>query len=217
VLYFPRLGFELLPEEQLLTPALLARACATSASDADGRLKGVAATKPAAAAAAMIGRFRSQARQLIDGCCRTTALAAHGADQLSAGAGRDARAVLARRRPALARRCIPVAPNYGERILRVFTNRQSRKAHRASGGRRAFRGRREALPAARQAVLRWQARLLQALHVTKSFRSEYDHLMLQLHDGMKSTWRTRKLAAGKGRVPAGLGVGVLLRPDLATP
>jgi hypothetical protein len=33
---------------------------------------------------------------------------------------------------------------------------------------------------------RWQAKLLQALHVTKSFRSEYDHLMLQLHDGMKS-------------------------------
>ncbi len=33
---------------------------------------------------------------------------------------------------------------------------------------------------------RWQARLLRALRVTKSFRSEYDHLMLQLHDGMKS-------------------------------
>jgi hypothetical protein len=28
--------------------------------------------------------------------------------------------------------------------------------------------------------------LLNALHVTKSLRSEYDHLMLQLHDGMKS-------------------------------
>ena len=31
----------------------------------------------------------------------------------------------------------------------------------------------------------WQAKVLQALRVTKSFRSEYDHLMLQLHDGMK--------------------------------
>ncbi len=31
----------------------------------------------------------------------------------------------------------------------------------------------------------WQAKVLQALHVTKSLRSEYDHLMLQLHDGMK--------------------------------
>jgi hypothetical protein len=41
------------------------------------------------------------------------------------------------------------------------------------------------LPRARP-YSRWQARLLQTLHVTKSFRSEYDHLMLQLHDGMKS-------------------------------
>ena len=33
---------------------------------------------------------------------------------------------------------------------------------------------------------RWQASLLNGLHVTKSMRSEYDHLMLQLHDAMKS-------------------------------
>jgi len=32
----------------------------------------------------------------------------------------------------------------------------------------------------------WQAALLHSLHITKSLRSEYDHLMLQLHDGMKS-------------------------------
>lgn len=31
----------------------------------------------------------------------------------------------------------------------------------------------------------WQARALNALQVTKSLRSEYDHLMLQLHDLMK--------------------------------
>src|SRR6185369_3107153 len=29
-------------------------------------------------------------------------------------------------------------------------------------------------------------RLLRAMRVTKSLRSEYDHLMLQLHDAMKS-------------------------------
>lgn len=32
----------------------------------------------------------------------------------------------------------------------------------------------------------WQARALRALRVTKSLRSEYDHLMLQLHDAMKA-------------------------------
>jgi hypothetical protein len=33
---------------------------------------------------------------------------------------------------------------------------------------------------------RWRAKGLQMLGVTKSLRSEYDHLMLQLHDAMKS-------------------------------
>jgi hypothetical protein len=33
---------------------------------------------------------------------------------------------------------------------------------------------------------RWQAHALYALQVTKSLRSEYDHLMLQLHDAMKA-------------------------------
>ena len=33
---------------------------------------------------------------------------------------------------------------------------------------------------------RLQSRLLRLLRVTKSLRSEYDHLMLQLHDAMKS-------------------------------
>jgi len=32
----------------------------------------------------------------------------------------------------------------------------------------------------------WQARVLEVLHVTKQLRSEYDHLMLQLHDRMKA-------------------------------
>jgi len=39
---------------------------------------------------------------------------------------------------------------------------------------------------------RLQARLLRALRVTKSLRSEYDHLMLQLHDGMKSDLEYQK-------------------------
>lgn len=34
--------------------------------------------------------------------------------------------------------------------------------------------------------VRRQARALEALRITKRFRSEYDHLMLQLHDAMKA-------------------------------
>jgi len=41
---------------------------------------------------------------------------------------------------------------------------------------------------------RWQAKALRALRVTKSLRSEYDHLMLQLHDAMKSDLDYQKTA-----------------------
>src|SRR6185369_949024 len=44
---------------------------------------------------------------------------------------------------------------------------------------------RQFLPRARPYSAR-AARLLRLLKVTKSLRTEYDHLMLQLHDGMKS-------------------------------
>ncbi|MFL6692517.1 MAG: Kdo hydroxylase family protein, partial [Ramlibacter sp.] len=40
----------------------------------------------------------------------------------------------------------------------------------------------------------WQAKALNALHVTKSLRSEYDHLMLQLHDRMKMDDRYQREA-----------------------
>jgi hypothetical protein len=33
---------------------------------------------------------------------------------------------------------------------------------------------------------RWRAQVINALGITKSLRSEYDHLMLKLHDAMKS-------------------------------
>jgi hypothetical protein len=80
----------------------------------------------------------------------------------------------------------PSRPNYGERILRVFTNVNPAGAPRVWRVGEPFETvARRFLPRAKP-YSRWQARLLQTLHVTKSFRSEYDHLMLQLHDGMKS-------------------------------
>ena len=42
--------------------------------------------------------------------------------------------------------------------------------------------------------VQWQAKLINALGITKSLRSEYDHLMLQLHDGMKADLAYQKEA-----------------------
>jgi hypothetical protein len=80
----------------------------------------------------------------------------------------------------------PSRPNYGERILRVFTNANPDGAPRVWRVGEPFETvAKRFLPRA-QPYSRWQAKALRALRVTKSLRSEYDHLMLQLHDAMKS-------------------------------
>jgi len=69
VLYFPRLGFELRPEERsLLTPSLLSPDVRNISLDANGKLKGAVGDEAVQrTAAAMVGRFRAQATQLIHG------------------------------------------------------------------------------------------------------------------------------------------------------
>ncbi len=79
----------------------------------------------------------------------------------------------------------PTRPTYGERILRVFTNVNPVGAPRVwRVGERFDAVARRFVPTAKPYRL-WQAKALNALNLTKSLRSEYDHLMLQLHDGMK--------------------------------
>ena len=42
--------------------------------------------------------------------------------------------------------------------------------------------------------VRWQSKALNKLGITKSLHSEYDHLMLQLHDSMKADMQYQKKA-----------------------
>jgi hypothetical protein len=80
----------------------------------------------------------------------------------------------------------PSRPNRGERLLRVFTNVNLEGQPRVWRVGEPFEDvAKRFLPRVKPYVA-WQARLLNALHVTKSLRSEYDHLMLQLHDAMKA-------------------------------
>lgn len=189
VLYFPRLGFELRPaERELLTPSVLSPDVRNISLDANGRLKGVAGSEARQqAVAAMVGRFRADAQQLIHGLLPHYTPALRLAPTSYRPAQVETRVQSWR---ADDRRLhidsFPSRPNYGERILRVFTNVNpdgAPRVWRVGEPFEAVAGR--FLPRAKP-YARWQARLLQTLHVTKSFRSEYDHLMLQLHDGMKS-------------------------------
>ena len=189
VLYFPRLAFELLDgEDALLTPALLSPDVRNISLDANGQIKGVVGGADVQrAAAAMVGRFRAQAQQLVQGLRPHYTEALRYAPTSYRPAQVESRVQSWR---ADDRRMhvdsFPSRPNYGERILRVFTNANPHGKPRVWRVGEPFEdvaGR--FLPRAKP-YSRWQAKVLHKLHVTKSLRSEYDHLMLQLHDGMKS-------------------------------
>ncbi|KQP44235.1 Kdo hydroxylase family protein [Pseudorhodoferax sp. Leaf274] len=189
VLYFPRLRFDLLPQERrLLDPALLAEGSRNISLDGQGKLKGAAGDAGTQqAVAAMVARFRSQARQLVDG--------------LLPGYGTALRMAPTSFRPAQVETrtqswraddkrlhvdAFPSRPNYGERILRVFTNLNPDGAPRVWRVGEPFEAVAQRFLPRLKPYSRWQAKALRTLRVTKSLRSEYDHLMLQLHDAMKS-------------------------------
>lgn len=189
LLYFPDLSFELsLSEQSLLRPDVRAGRSRNISLGPDSRLKG-AAGDPAeqAALSAMLIRFRAHAHGLVHrlfpyyrsalrmGNCSFRPAQVEGRQQSLRANDR-----------LLHVDAFPSRPNRGERILRVFTNVNP------SGVPRVWRlGEpfevlaRRFLPQARPYVP-WQARMLQRLGITKSLRSEYDHLMLELHDIMKS-------------------------------
>ena len=155
---------------------------------ASGELKGVVGDDDTKALmAGMIGRFRAQAEGLLGN------LVPRYGEHLRRGATSFRPSVVQNRVQSWRaddRRmhvdAFPSRPNYGERLLRVFTNVNQDGEPRVWRVGEPFEDvARRFLPKARP-YSAWQAKVLNALHVTKSLRSDYDHLMLQLHDGMKS-------------------------------
>ncbi|MGN6701892.1 MAG: Kdo hydroxylase family protein [Burkholderiaceae bacterium] len=188
VLYFPRLSFLPLPAERmLLNPAVRAAKARNISLDEHGHLKGAAGDDAQQAALAlMIGRFREQAQELVDSLLP----AYRGALRMAPTSYRPMQVeTRAQSWRADDRRlhvdAFPSRPNHGERILRVFANVNPAGAPRVWRVGEPFETvARRFLPKAKP-YSRWQARALHGLRVTKTLRSEYDHLMLQLHDGMK--------------------------------
>ena len=188
VLYFPRLGFAVQPEEQaLLREDTLAPKSRNISLGADGVLKGAAGSaQDQQALAAMVGRFRQQALQLVDDL-----LPEYKGQLRVAPTSFRPKQVETRAQSVRADDqrmhvdAFPSRPSYGERLLRVFTNLNPHGVPRVWRVGEDFETvARQFLPQAKPYRL-WQAKLLNAVHATKSLRSEYDHLMLQLHDLMK--------------------------------
>ncbi|MFD1892841.1 Kdo hydroxylase family protein [Ottowia beijingensis] len=188
VLFFPRLGFAVQPDEQaLLREDMLAPKSRNVSLGADGVLKGAAGSAAEQQAlAAMVGRFRQQALRLVDDLLPEY----QGLLRIAPTSFRP-RQVETRAQSVRADDqrmhvdAFPSRPSYGERLLRVFTNLNPQGVPRVWRVGEDFETiARRYLPQAKPYRL-WQAKVLNAVHATKSLRSEYDHLMLQLHDLMK--------------------------------
>lgn len=189
VLYFPALGFATFAEELgLFTPEVRSPKSRNISLDADSRLKG-AAGEPAAqrALAGMMSRFRAQGEALLG------SLAPRYKWQLRRGPVSFRPSVVETRLQSwraddrrLHVDAFPSRPNRGERLLRVFSNVNPEGLPRVWRVGQPFEQVAERFLPRLPGYSRWRAKGLQMVGVTKSLRSEYDHLMLQLHDAMKS-------------------------------
>ncbi len=199
ILYCPELAFQLLPDEnEFLSPAFaepkaknisfnrntqLLR-CAKCTIEKYDRLK------------TMLQRFSEQAEELVHRLFppyvsalqlgRTSFRPVEVAGRISSYRKDDTR---------LHVDAFPATPNQGRRILRVFANINP------EGQARHWRvGEPFSEVAARflpQVSKQWvgSASLLKWLRLTKSKRTAYDHVMLQIHDGMKADLSYQQTAA----------------------
>ncbi len=190
VLYFPNLRFAIEGGEQaLLDPAIAdPKRKNISLAPNGGALNGVLGDEVLQSAVrAFIKRYQDNARSLVDalfpeydGKLRVapTSLRLHQVETRETSWRKDD--------SRLHVDAFPSRPNYGDRILRVFTNINPKDAPRVWRVGEPFEDMaRRFLP-----VIKPQAPgsawLMNLLHITKSKCSEYDHLMLHLHDAMKA-------------------------------
>lgn len=190
VLYFPNLRFTIEGgETALLDPALADPKRKNISLDPNGgTLRGVEADPVMQSAVrALVARYQAQARMLID------RLLPEYRDALRP-APTSLRLLRVETRHTSWRKddsrlhvdAFPSRPNRGERILRVFTNVNPHGEPRVWRVGEPFEQVAQRFLPKIKRQKPGSAWLLNALQITKSPRSAYDHLMLNLHDGMKS-------------------------------
>jgi hypothetical protein len=188
VLYFPKLPFTLgNSEAALLTDALSNGRAKNISRDPDGRLQGDAASpEDSARLGTMMGRFAGHARALVLALFpRYTA----GIDQARTSyrpveiAGRSYSPRNDDKR--LHVDAFPSRPQRGRRILRVFSNIHPRGGARLWHVGEPFEDVAKKYAAKARKPLPLEPWLFETLGVTRGRRSDYDYLMLGLHDGAK--------------------------------
>jgi hypothetical protein len=188
VLVLPNLAFALSPAEQRFLDIRWSDGRAKNISVDGGTIKGArGSATDLDALAAMIARFAAEASGLIAALFPRYAphlTRARTSYRPHAAAGR---AVSWRKDDTrLHVDAFPSRPNRGERILRVFCNVNPDGEDRVWRVGEPFEAMARALLPRVRRMLPGEATLLAASRVTKSARSEYDHLMLGLHDAAKA-------------------------------
>ncbi|MGA3169887.1 MAG: Kdo hydroxylase family protein [Chthoniobacteraceae bacterium] len=188
VLFFPRLAFQLSEAERAyLTPSVLAKSKNVSFNPATGKVSGTSLTgEGQEGLTRMMGRFSESARELIEslvpvyrgriGLGRTSFRPAEIAGRASSWRKNDT---------LLHIDAFPSTPTHGNRILRLFCNVNPDGRPRVWRVGEPFEQVAEKFAPNLKRPAWGSSALLQLFGVTKSRRTEYDHLMLQLHDEMK--------------------------------
>ena len=188
VLVLPKLAFRFEPGEERFLDARWSDGRAKNISLEGAAIKGAkGSSDDLAGLAAMVARFATSASGLIAALFPRYAPYLKRARTSYRPQPATGRSVSWRKDDSrLHVDAFPSRPNHGERILRVFCNVNP------SGEDRVWRvGERFESMAARflpriRPMRPGEAAVLAALHVTKGRRSEYDHLMLGLHDCAKA-------------------------------
>jgi 3-deoxy-D-manno-octulosonic acid hydroxylase-like protein len=189
VILLPHLTVAIEPEEAaLFSPAILGHAKNASFDPQSGRLRGATVTgRDASALAALLRRFSDDAAALVQSLFPSYAsrlIRARASFRPAEIAGRAAS--WRKDDTRLHVDSFPATPSGGRRILRVFTNVNPdgrARVWRIGDGFDAVASR---FASSLRLPIPGTGRLLALLRVTKSPRTPYDALMLQLHDRMKA-------------------------------
>jgi hypothetical protein len=187
VLVLPRLKFELAADERRFLSPEWSDGRAKNISFEENGVKGArGATEDLAALSRMIGRFAASAGELVAALFPRYAPYVRRARTSFRPQPAVGRAVSWRKDDArLHIDAFPSRPNHGERILRVFSNVNPAEDRVWRVGEAFATMAQTFLPRIRRQLPGTPA-LLALLRVTKGVRSEYDHLMLGLHDCAKA-------------------------------
>ena len=187
VLVLPRLAFALSEaEKRFLSPQWSDDRAKNISLEGDS-LKGARGVpQDLASLAAMVARFAASAAELVSGLFPRYAPYVKTARTSFRPQPAVGRALSWRKDDALLHiDAFPSRPNHGERILRVFCNVNPSEDRVWRVGDEFQAMAQTFLPRIRR-PMPGGATLLAALRVTKGRRSEYDHLMLGLHDCAKA-------------------------------